>query len=109
MIVGYIVIGTVVGLCAAGVSLATGASFWWAFITYVVVGNATIALAAIVSARHRGSSAARSDVADGEYLGNRNLNPVKVRHPLMRPSRRADAFHRKSPQAVPMRSNTVRK
>lgn len=105
MIVGYIIIGTVVGLGASGISLVMGASFWAAFITYIVVGNITIVLSAIISTLTQTSPIAPFNVSDGDYLGNMTRKPAMTNYPFAQQSWRAEGLNSERSHPAYVRSS----
>lgn len=86
MVVGFLLIGVVSGLVAAGISLLLGASAGWAFVVYMVAGNGAMLLIAAAVTFRNPSSDVSPDIADCQHLGNRNLHPVEYRHPLVQAS-----------------------
>lgn len=70
MVVGFLLIGIIAGLIAAGFSLLIGAAFGWAFVVYMVVGNIAMMLAGIACILRKESPARRSGVAGSRYVGN---------------------------------------
>lgn len=47
MVVGFLLIGIISGLIAAGISLLMGSTFGWAFVAYMVAGNVAMILAGL--------------------------------------------------------------
>ncbi len=70
MVVGFLLIGIIAGLIAAGISLLIGAAFGWAFVAYMVVGNIAMMLAGIAYIIRKEIPARTSGTAGSRYVGN---------------------------------------
>lgn len=91
MVVGFLIVGMVAGLGAAGLSLLSGASFGWAFVAYMVAGNIAMMLAGLVAVLRNTPPDASSGTADHPHSDNRNARPAASRRPVGHSARHADA------------------
>ena len=75
MIIGYIILGVITGLISSAVAVLLGASFWFAFSLYALVGFATVTLlsaAQIIAGRLEGRAKVPI-VADHHFGADRSL------------------------------------
>ena len=70
MVVGFVLIGILSGLIAAGISLFMGATFGWAFAAYMAAGNAAMILAglAVILRSYLSANNATDLCFDDDYM-----------------------------------------